>query len=65
MSLNNGVFIAYIDPGTGTFILQILIAGMVGAGFYFHKAIARVLHLFGRGSKEPEKKEDQVDEGTS
>jgi hypothetical protein len=24
---------AYIDPGTGSFLLQMLIAGIVGAGF--------------------------------
>ena len=28
-----GIFSAYIDPGTGSLIIQILLAALVGAGF--------------------------------
>ena len=31
-------FLAYIDPGTGSFMLQMLIAGVVGAIAYFRNA---------------------------
>ncbi|HEX3685184.1 MAG TPA: hypothetical protein VHU83_21795 [Bryobacteraceae bacterium] len=33
--------LAYIDPGTGTMIWQSLTAIVIGAGFYFRRALAR------------------------
>lgn len=31
---------AYTDPGTGALIWQMLVAGLVGVGFYFRKITA-------------------------
>ena len=31
---------AYTDPGTGALIWQIMVAGLVGVGFYFRKITA-------------------------
>ena len=46
---------AYIDPGTGSFILQVLIAGLVGALFalkLFWRNITEITSsLFSRGGK--------------
>lgn len=39
---------AYIDPGSGSFLLQILIAGFVGAMFYFRQGVEAVKRFFGR-----------------
>lgn len=50
MSVYFAAWLAYIDPGTGSLILQTLIAGALGALVFFRSAIAR---LFGRG-KSPE-----------
>jgi hypothetical protein len=36
---------AYLDPGSGSFILQMLVAAILGASFYFRSAIAK---LFGK-----------------
>jgi hypothetical protein len=35
-------FLAYIDPGTGTFILQMVMAGVVGVGLFFRNAFFKI-----------------------
>lgn len=46
-----GLTLAYIDPGTGGIILQMLIAGLVGAAVFFRQAIAQFFSLFTRKKK--------------
>ena len=45
---------AYIDPGTGAIILQMIIAGLVGVAVFFRQAIARFFGLFTRKKKHDE-----------
>ena len=40
--------LAYIDPGTGTILIQFLIGACVGAGLFFRRTIARLTGLFTR-----------------
>lgn len=40
--------LAYIDPGTGGIILQLIIAGLVGTAVFFRQAIVRFFSLFSR-----------------
>ena len=40
--------ISYIDPGSGTILLQLLIGSLVGAGLYFRQGLGRLLHAFRR-----------------
>ena len=40
---------AYIDPGSGALIWQALVAGFVGAAFYFRRFFSR---LFSRGDRQ-------------
>jgi len=35
---------AYIDPGSGSLVIQALIAGIVAAPIFFRRQIARFLH---------------------
>ena len=46
------VVLAYLDPGTGSMILQALIAGLVGAAFaikmFWHKITSGLARLFGK-----------------
>ena len=46
---------AYVDPGTGSYVLQLLIAGLLGALFalkvFWHKLVAFFKGLFGRPSR--------------
>jgi hypothetical protein len=52
---------AYLDPGTGSFLIQLLIAGVLGAGFavkmFWRRITGFVGGLFGRksdSSQEPD-----------
>ena len=44
--------LAYIDPGTGSLVLQMLIAGIVGALAFFRGAIFRFFGFFRRSKKD-------------
>ena len=41
---------AYLDPGSGSYILQILIAGLFGALFMLKVFWGRIVGFFGKGS---------------
>lgn len=49
MGADNGVH-AYIDPGSGALIWQAIVAGFVGAAFYFRRFFSR---LFSRDRQDP------------
>jgi len=42
--LKNLIVFAYIDPGSGSILLQFLIATLVGAAFYFRRFITTLIH---------------------
>lgn len=54
---------AYLDPGSGSFLIQLLIAGLVGAGFLIRAYWKKIKVLFKRSSSQPEAEEtdDTVD----
>lgn len=45
---------AYLDPGSGAIILQVLAAAFFGGLLYFRKFLDGFLNLFKRKSKQPE-----------
>ena len=49
---------AYLDPGSGSFLIQLLIAGLVGAGFLIKVYWKKLKGLFNRSDT---KKEDDSD----
>jgi hypothetical protein len=49
---------AYLDPGSGSFLIQLLIAGLVGAGFLIKTYWKKIKGLFNRSDT---KKEDDTD----
>jgi hypothetical protein len=50
---------AYLDPGTGSYLLQIVIAGLLGAAFTLKLFWKRLLLFFGRNpSKKTGRTED-------
>ena len=59
-----GSKLAYLDPGSGSFILQIAIATLVGAAVVIRSQWAKIKKLFGKKSDADteEKDEDQDDE---
>ncbi len=48
---------AYLDPGSGSFLIQLLIAGLVGAGFLIRAYWKKIKVLF---SRTDEKKDDDT-----
>ena len=53
---------AYLDPGSGSYILQLLVAGLLGASLairiYWRKIRAFVSRLFGRGPVEEQSEQE-------
>jgi hypothetical protein len=49
---------AYLDPGSGSFLIQLIIAGLVGAGFLIKTYWKKIKGLFNRSSLN---KEDDTD----
>ena len=45
---------AYLDPGTGSYIIQILVAGLLGALFMLKVYWGRIVGFFSKGSSESE-----------
>jgi hypothetical protein len=47
---------AYLDPGTGSYVLQLLIGGLLGGlfavGMFWRRVVAFFKRLFTRGSKD-------------
>jgi hypothetical protein len=43
---------AYVDPGTGSYVIQILIAAVVGAAFAVRVYWTKIKGLFSRSSSE-------------
>ncbi len=41
---------AYLDPGSGSFLIQLLIAGLVGAGFLIKAYWKKIKALFTRSA---------------
>ena len=48
----------YLDPGSGSYIFQLIIAALVGGAFviklYWKKISALFRHIFNRGTDDPE-----------
>lgn len=40
------IYLAYIDPGTGSILLQLVLAATVGVVFRFRRAVARLIDRF-------------------
>ena len=44
------VLFAYIDPGTGSYVLQLALAGLLGAGYTIRRFWGRIVALFRRSA---------------
>ena len=51
---------AYLDPGSGSILIQLLIAGLLGAGFVLRSSWGRIKAFFRRES--PEETDEPDDE---
>jgi len=56
---------AYLDPGTGSYILQVLIAGLFGALFMLKVFWGRIVGFFGKNSSESKATVQESDQDVS
>lgn len=49
---------AYLDPGSGSFILQLLLATLLGLGFVIKAYWKKLVRLFKRRSEDVQEQED-------
>ena len=42
----------YVDPGSGSYLVQVIVAAALGAAFYFKAGVAWVKSFFQRKKKE-------------
>ena len=55
-------FLLYIDPGSGSYILQAIIAAVLGVSFFFKNFWLNVKALFtGKKIKKDEEKDEEKD----
>ena len=45
--VESGLRLAYVDPGTGSFVIQIVVAGIIGAAVTARRYWHRIKALFG------------------
>ncbi len=53
--------IPYLDPGTGSLLIQLLVAALLGAGLFFRSQWGKIKKLFGSSAKENDS-DDPVDD---
>ena len=41
-------FLLYIDPGSGSYLIQVIIAGILGIAFFFKNIVASIKYFFYR-----------------
>lgn len=49
---------AYLDPGSGSFLVQLLIAGLLGMGFVIRRYWSKITSLFTRSDVEEDDDSD-------
>lgn len=51
-------FLLYIDPGSGSYLVQVIVAGALGIAFFFKNIATYVRHffyrIFGKKDKRPD-----------
>lgn len=52
---------AYLDPGSGSYVVQILIASLAGLGFFIKTYWNQIRSIFSRKNKGSKKKSDEQD----
>ena len=52
----------YLDPGSGSFLLQLLIACLAGVGIFIGSQWAKIKRLFGKKKDRPSPDDDDEEE---
>ena len=52
----------YLDPGTGSLLIQLLVAALLGGGLFIRSQWAKIKGLFGGSAGEESETDDLVDD---
>jgi hypothetical protein len=58
------MILVYLDPGSGSFLIQLLIAALAGAGIAIGANWAKLKRFLGRKKKKPETDDEDDEEQT-
>jgi len=58
-------FAIYLDPGSGSFLIQLLIAGVAALGIGFASQWSRIRRLFGKKKAKSDETEDEDEDQES
>jgi len=58
-------FVAYIDPGSGSMLLQVILAGALAVPFFFRRVITDAWHRLRGGDATPSMTDDRGEETDS
>jgi hypothetical protein len=58
-------FVAYIDPGSGSMLLQVILAGVLAVPFFFRRVITDAWHRVRGGDRASSTPEDRSEETDS
>ncbi len=53
-------YLLYIDPGSGSYFIQVIIAALLGAAFWIKMSWQRIKSFFNRNRKTDDKEEDNT-----
>ena len=53
-------YLLYIDPGSGSYFIQVIIAALLGAAFWIKMSWHRIKSFFNRNKKADDKEEDNT-----
>lgn len=54
LAMSTGNALAYLDPGTGSMVIQALAAGAISVGIFWRGIVTKAKMIFGRSSSREE-----------
>lgn len=57
------LIMAYLDPGSGSILIQLLVSVLIGVGIFFRARFGKLKNIFGKKTEEPaeDNPEDDID----
>ena len=55
------IFFLYIDPGSGSYLVQVIIAAVLGVGFFFKNFWFRIKSFFSKPGTEKKDEKDKLE----
>jgi hypothetical protein len=53
------MYLLYLDPGSGSYLIQVIIAAVLGVLFYFKTAVQWIKNIFKKPTSKTEEEENE------